>query len=379
MTGKTSLSSIMMSRRSALTLAGSSILTALSSPASVAAQTTGRRAAPSRGFNLPGWLDSSDGIAPSAAVLEELRHLGFETIRLPVNGDLISTGDAAALRRIQDGLTELVQHGFAVIVDMHPSENLHAALRLDFDAGAERVARAWTALRTVIAGQPPASVYPELLNEPPMESEAWLGLRDRLAEIVRSGCPLHTLIWGPSPSQGIWEIGETPPLADDNQIAAIHFYAPTAFTHQCETWDASPLARISNLPFPATKDTPSVRERIDALRAAGDEQAAALIEEQLSSPWTDAAIASEFVRLKHWSETYDCPVMMNEFGVLNFCVDTESRTSWVRSVRQAAEVNQVGWVYWELDQGFGFIKSRSSMQGFDSSMIAALFGGDGGG
>ncbi|WP_267552649.1 glycoside hydrolase family 5 protein [Rhizobium rhizogenes] len=369
----TRLSSMIMSRRGALTLAGGSIVAAFSSPVRAA----DKRPVPSRGFNLPGWLDSSDGIAPSDAVLEELRRLGFETIRLPINGDLISTGDAAALRRIRDGVTALVRHGFAVIVDMHPSESLHAALRLDFDAGAARVAQAWTALRTVVADLPPASVYPELLNEPPMESEAWLGLRDRLAEIVRSGCPLHTLMWGPSPSQGIWEIGETPPLADDNQIAAVHFYAPTAFTHQCETWDSSPLARISNLPFPATKETPSVVERINALRTAGDEQAAALIEEQLSTPWTDAAIAAEFAGLKHWSETYDCPVIMNEFGVLNFCVDAESRTSWVRSVRRAAEANQVGWVYWELDQGFGFIKNRGSTEGFDTSMIAAMFGGGG--
>ncbi|MGV1759812.1 glycoside hydrolase family 5 protein [Rhizobium sp. A22-96] len=375
MSVSTRLSSMMMSRRGALTLAGGSIVAVLSGPVRAA----NKRPVPSRGFNLPGWLDSSDGIAPSDAVLEELRRLGFETIRLPINGDLISTGDAAALRRIRDGVTALVRHGFAVIVDMHPSESLHTALRLDFDTGAARVAQAWTALRTVVADLPPASVYPELLNEPPMESEAWLGLRDRLAEIVRSGCPLHTLMWGPSPSQGIWEIGETPPLADDNQIAAVHFYAPTAFTHQCETWDSSPLARISNLPFPATKETPSVVERINALRAAGDEQAAALIEEQLSTPWTDAAIAAEFARLKHWSETYDCPVIMNEFGVLNFCVDAESRISWVRSVRRAAEANQVGWVYWELDQGFGFIKSRSSTQGFDSLMLAAMFGGDGGG
>lgn len=379
MTVTTRLSSMMLSRRSALTLAGGSILTALSNSAPTVARAAAKRVVPSRGFNLPGWLDRNDGIAPSAAVLEELRHLGFETVRLPVNGDLISTGDTAALRRIQDGVNELIQHGFAVIVDMHPSESLHTALRLDFDAGAERVSKAWMALATAVADLPTASVYPELLNEPPMENQAWLGLRDRLAEIVRSRCPLHTLVWGPSPSQGIWEIGETPPLADDNQIAAIHFYAPTAFTHQCETWDASPLARISNLPFPATKETPSVRERIDALRAAGDEQAAALIEEQLSTPWTDAAIASEFARLKHWSETHECPVIMNEFGVLNFCVDAESRTSWVRAVRRAAEANQLGWTYWELDQGFGFIQSRRSTEGFDRSMIAALFDGDGGG
>jgi len=65
--------------------------------------------------------------------------------------------------------------------------------------------------------------------------------------------------------------------------------------------------------------------------------------------------------------------------VLNFCVDAESRRFWVRAVRQAAEANQVGWAYWELDQGFGIIQSRRSIEGFDNAMIAALMDGPDGG
>jgi endoglucanase len=74
---------------------------------------------------------------------------------------------------------------------------------------------------------------------------------------------------------------------------------------------------------------------------------------------------------------HDCPVMLNEFGVLNFCVDAESRARWIRAVRKAAEVNRIGWAYWELDQGFGIIGSRQSTEGFDRSMIAALLSSEG--
>ena len=372
-----SLRSTLMSRRSALKVAGGSILAAL--PAAGAVRAAATPIVPSRGVNLPGWFDRSDGVAPSEPVLEKLRQLGFQTIRLPINGDLLSAGDTTALHRIEAGVADLNRLGFSVLADMHPSESLHTALRQDFQAGSQRAAAAWMALGSVLANLPNETVYAELLNEPPLGNDAWLQLRQRLAEVVRSKCPNHTLIWGPSPSQGIWEIGETPPLADDNQIVAVHFYSPTAFTHQCETWDASPLARISNLPFPATIETPSVQQSIQKLRAAGDEQAASLIEEQLATPWTEAAIAAEFVKLRRWSETYDCPVMMNEFGVLNFCVDAESRRFWVRAVRQAAESNKIGWAYWELDQGFGIISSRNSIEGFDDAMIAALLGGSNGG
>ena len=59
----------MMSRRRALALAGSSVIAALSVPSSAVAQTAGKRAVPSRGFNLPGWLDRIDGSEPSEAAM----------------------------------------------------------------------------------------------------------------------------------------------------------------------------------------------------------------------------------------------------------------------------------------------------------------------
>ena len=43
-------------------------------------------------------------------------------------------------------------------------------------------------------------------------------------------------------------------------------------------------------------------------------------------------------------------------------------------MRKAAEENGVGWAYWELDYGFGFIRDRKSTEGFDRAMIEALFG-----
>ncbi|WP_245451696.1 glycoside hydrolase family 5 protein [Mesorhizobium waimense] len=354
------------------------MLTTLPFSVSTALPAATARPVPSRGFNLPGWFEREEGIAPATATLEKLRQAGFETIRLPVNGDLVSDGDRAMLRRIRDGITDLVGLGFAVLVDMHPSGDLHAAFEHDPANAARRVVQAWTALRAVIADLPTRSVYPELLNEPPMERAAWLELRQQLAETLRARCPLHTLVWGPARFQGIWEIADTPPLADDRQIAAIHYYAPMAFTHQCENWDASPLARIANLPFPTTKEMPQVRELVSRLRATGDEEAASLVEKELSDPWTDARIASDFAELGRWSSAHDCPVILNEFGVLNFCVDPASRAAWVRAVRKAAEVNHIGWAHWELDQGFGIIASRQSTEAFDPQMIAALLGDEGG-
>lgn len=359
----------LLKRRDLLSLAGASVL----AMAGQHGPTQAKPSVPTRGINIPGWFDREDGIAPAPAVLEKLRHRGFETVRLPIDGDMV-LADAASLRAIRRGIETLTAAGFSVLADLHPAAALYTMLRVEPVAGGKRVAKAWAALSVVVADLPADRVYPELLNEPPMSPADWLALRGRLAETVRAACPQHTIVWGPAPDQGIWQLAGTPPLDDDRQIAAVHFYAPTAFTHQCQPWGASPLARIHNLPFPATRDMPAVREVIAALRSMGDMEAARLVEEQMTTDWTQTAIHAEFRRAAEWSAATGCPVMLNEFGVLNFCVGTASRQAWIHAVRCAVEENGIGWALWELDQGFGLIVDRTKAEGFDEATFEALFG-----
>jgi endoglucanase len=148
------------------------------------------------------------------------------------------------------------------------------------------------------------------------------------------------------------------------------------FTHQCETWDGSPLGRLANLPFPASPDNPAVRALAAKLDQAGDKEAAEFLEQEFSSPWTAAHIDADLASAGEWSRANGCPVILNEFGVLDFCVDPASRAYWIRAVRRAAEANGIGWMYWEVDHGFGFIADRNSTEGFDARIIEALLGGD---
>ncbi|MXN48936.1 cellulase family glycosylhydrolase [Shinella kummerowiae] len=360
-----------VSRRATLAFAGAAVLATALPSRSMRAQS---RSVPSRGINIPAWLDRENGQVPADPVLDALFRRGFRTVRLPVDCGRVLSANGMALRDIREGVSGLVDRGFAVLMDMHPSADLHALFLQDAEAAGERVLRGWETLRGVIADLPADRVYPELLNEPPMENTDWLALRDRLAQTVRRACPDHTIVWGPAPDQGIWQLDATPPLPDDKQIAAVHFYAPMAFTHQCQSWGASPLARISGLPFPATRETPLVRARLAALRAAGDDEAIALIEDQLATPWTETAVRTVFEGAARWSERSGCPVMLNEFGVLDVCVDAPSRLAWIRAVRKAAEASGIGWAYWDLDQGFGLMESRLEADGFDAAMLDALFG-----
>ena len=366
-----------MTRRGALAAMGSTVLAGLVGP--LMAQ-PGAAPRLTHGFNLPGWVDRPDSLAPSEAVLEELRRAGFESVRLPVSGELIAAEDRSAsiamLDRIGQATRQLLDAQFAVVLDMHPSGPLAHLLKAEPDEAADVLARAWSLLAERAADLPATEVNAELLNEPPLERQTWLALRDRLAEAVREKCPDHTLVWGPARYQGIWELADTPPLADPNTVAAVHYYTPMGFTHQCENWDSSPLGRLANLPFPASPDNPAVTALAAKLEQAGDKEASDFLAREFSSPWTAAHIDADFASAGEWSRANGCPVILNEFGVLDFCVDPASRAYWIRAVRQAAERNGIGWTYWEVDHGFGFIADRKSTDGFDAGIVDALLGSD---
>lgn len=309
---------------------------------------------PTRGFALPDWLSDAPR-TPGGDTLDRLRRLGFETIRLPVDPALV-TADFAP--RIAEALAVTVDRGFNAILDLHPGG----------DPDPDRLDAAWAILAGVVATTPADRVYAELLNEPPLEAADWSRLAARLAATVRAAAPDHTLIWGPARVQGIWELADQRPPADANLIASVHYYTPMGFTHQGETWDDSPLARLHDLPFPTTRTSPEVTALADTL--SPDDRK--FLDGEFEGKWSNAHIADDFATLSKWARRHKLPVILGEFGVLNFRADATSRANWIRSVRAAAEANGAGWVYWEADQGFGFMADRTDATSVDPVIVGAL-------
>lgn len=337
-----------ITRRTATAL----LLAAATAPAFAAGSAPVR--VPTRGFALPDWLAAEPRI-PSAEALARLRTLGFETIRLPVDPALVTADFAPS---VAAALRVALDQGFDVILDVHPSG----------DIDADQIAAAWSILAEILAATPADRVYAELLNEPAFEPDAWSRLADRLAATIRAVAPDHPLIWGPSRVQGIWELADQHPPSVPNLIAAVHYYTPMGFTHQCENWDDTPLARLRNLPFPTKRSSPEV----EALAATLSPDDRGYLDGEFAGPWNDAHIADDFATLGKWARRRKLPVMLGEFGVLDFCVDPVSRVNWIGSVRRAAEANGAGWVYWEADQGFGFMADRTDPQRVDTTITAAL-------
>lgn len=332
-----------------------------------------------RGFNLPGWLDTTEHRHPDPALLRELRALGFTHVRLPVRGELVMPAFSGAavvadtLAALDAALGELIALGYVVSVDLHPGAALPALQQADPAAGFAALADGWARLAVVVARHPADAVLVELLNEPVIGAAEWAGQSERLVALLRPLLPDTTIVIGPAVFQRIDALEGVRPVADGNVVYAVHFYDPLAFTHQGLTWaDGDPLSAVAGVPFPTGPDDPALAAEIARLDAAGRTDAADMLREAFAAPWDAAAVRAWFDRAGRWSRETGRPVIVNEFGVLRFAADPASRMRWLRAVVAAAEINCIGWTHWDLQDGFGIVDPATG--GIDPAVVSGLLG-----
>ncbi len=362
-----------ISRRKTLKLLGTAGL-ASATPRIVTAEQIPALPHITNGINIPLWMDQPDGSAypPSQHVLALLSRFGFKTVRLPVDPDRFAAGGVETLKaslELDQIIKTLSEFGFSVTLDMHPRGQIAKALS-EGEAGHGPLDAAWGNLAKVGAQFAPQTTFLELLNEPDMWRDRWLPLRDRLAQTTRKICPEHTLIWGANKWQSIAETISCPPLDDENAIAAVHYYSPMPFTHQCQNWGTPDPKAPQNLPFPATLSSPEVISALENMSA----EAAADIRRLYAKGWGAEQIHEDFESLANWSRLTGTKTILNEFGTLKFCADQNSRIRWTRAVRQACLSSDIGWTYWEFDRGFGFMDDRTSLSNVEVRLVAALIG-----
>lgn len=174
---------------------------------------------------------------------------GFRTIRLPVRWDSHAgkqppyTIEPAFLARVQHLVGAAQAAGLNVILDSHNFESMHS----DPLGSAPRFAGIWKQIGAAFAGQPTATLWFELENEPHdkfTNANLLEALSPALAA-VRVTNPDRPVIIGGEYWSGIDSLA-TLKLPDDPHVyPTFHYYEPFDFTHQGATWvdPVPPLGR----------------------------------------------------------------------------------------------------------------------------------------
>ena len=275
-----------------------------------------------RGMNLSRWFrypaqDSEHHYRTfiTGADLDLLVSLGVTSVRLAVEPQYLHP------QWLDDALARLTSRGLVVVLDYHDESRAIES----GPAAVEALERAWAALAARLARTTsPDQVLLEIFNEPVFDKHpaAWFTIRQRLATVIRSAAPRHTVVAGGPNWSSLDGLLRSQPLADDNVLYTFHFYEPFEFTHQGAPWVEGPVGRTSGVRYPASPSQPrQVEQRL--------------------------AAAAE------WARQHGVPVWAGEFGAYPVAAPRLDRLRWLYDVRTTLERYGIGWCLWSYDESLG--------------------------
>jgi endoglucanase len=302
-----------------------------------------------------------------------IKSMGFDHVRLSVNPQPMM--DAREPNKIPvDYLVEIdaavkmiLDHGLAVVIDMHPDSDFKARLAKDDDF-VERFVDFWRAVAQHYSTWDADRVFLEILNEPEFADRyRWMGVQAKLAAAIREGSPTLTIIAAGARWSNDDELVFQEPLHDSNVIYTFHFYEPHIFTHQGATWGSYYWQWLRGVPYPSTIEAaeraaalePNEVNRLQVIRYGLDH-------------WDAARIAAEVKQAAAWAQRRGVPLVCNEFGVYRAYSDPRDRDAWLHDARTAFEANGIGWTMWDYSGSFGVVTKTDGKTVVDGGVLKAL-------
>ncbi|HEY1412949.1 MAG TPA: cellulase family glycosylhydrolase [Rhodopila sp.] len=312
----------------------------------------GTSAAPvvlSRGINITGWFRFPASRDPavlavylSDRALADLRHAGFDFVRLAIDPDGVDTSVLiTAIRRIQ-------HQGLTVIVSPHPRD-------WHLEAGGDRLRAFWRTLAPALRPLDPARTVPEVLNEPvfPGDPSAWAALQHAVLADIRQTLPHATVLLTGQDWGSIGGLLALTPEKDPNVIYSFHFYDPSELTSLAAYRSGLDRAALATLPFPATD-----RPRCEATATAvTNPDTRGLMQYYCAQGWDEARVTEAIERAAAWGRLHNVPVLAGEFGA-SAALNREARIAWLHSVRTGFEARGIGWALWGYDDIMGLAVRR---------------------
>jgi endoglucanase len=302
-----------------------------------------------------------------------IKSMGFDHVRLSVNPQPMFSArepdkiPADYLVSLDAAVKMILDHGLAVVIDLHPESDFKARLAKDDDF-VERFADFWRALAAHYSTWDVERVFLEILNEPEFTDHyRWLGVQVKLVAAIRQGAPAHTIIAAGARWSDNDDLVFQEPLHDLNIIYNFHFYEPHIFTHQGATWSAYYWHWLAGLKYPSS---PESAERVAAL--VPDEVDRLQVIRYGRDHWDAARIESEMKQSAEWAQRRGVPLVCNEFGVYRDSADPQDRVAWLHDVRTALERNGIGWAMWDYSGSFGVVTKKDGKAVADDGVLRAL-------
>jgi endoglucanase len=302
-----------------------------------------------------------------------IKTMGFDHVRLSVNPEpMLNSREPNEiapdyLASLDAAVKMILDHGLAVVIDLHPESDFKARLAKD-DEFVERFADFWRALAAHYSTWDADRVFLEIMNEPEFTDRyRWLGVQMKLAAAIRQGAPALTIIAAGARWSNDDELVFQEPLHDPNIIYNFHFYEPHLFTHQGATWGAYYWHWLRGLKYPSGPENaelvarllPAEVDRLQVIRYGRDH-------------WDAARIGAEMKQASEWAQRRGVPLVCNEFGVYRADSDPGDRDRWLHDVRTAFERNGIGWTMWDYSGSFGVVTKKDGKAVVDEGVLKAL-------
>jgi endoglucanase len=290
-----------------------------------------------------------------------VKSMGFDHVRLSVNPAPMMRHNRADeippeyLGYLDAAVKMVLDHGLAIIIDMHPESDFKANL-VQHDDFVEQFSDFWRAVARHYSTYDPEMVYFEILNEPEFHDRyRWAGVQAKLAAAIREGAPQHTIIAAGANYSNIENLLALTPLSDPNVIYNFHFYDPHVFTHQGATWGVNYWHFEHKLGYPANMET---AEKVAAEEPDPVNRFAVL--QYGLDHWDAFRIGVEIGQAAEWAKRWNVPLTCNEFGVYRKNSDLQDRARWLHDVRTTLEHDGIGWNMWDFGargegRGFGVV------------------------
>ncbi len=320
-----------------------------------------------RGLNLSHWFEYERGQGLTAGEMRQLRALGLDHVRLPVDPVVGGWhpqrgGTLEFLGELQQAVDMALDAGLEVVVDLHlePSDK---RLIEEHPETERELLRLWELLARSLARQPRAQLAFELFNEPQyygLKRLRWPRLQRQLLETLRAQAPAHLVLLTGS-GGGSLEALQRLSLVPDPAVAyTYHHYEPFLFTHQGAEWQderytTAGLRKGLRYPPDAAHDS-ALPLRKPHPRAARE------MAEHLQAGWGPKRLRAEMDQAGRWARESGVRLLCNEFGCIRAHVDAPSRYRWIHDVRVALEANDIGWTLWDYTDIFG-ITAQSARPG----------------